>query len=156
MNIEKQLENLKNIRSNIEKDIEENIESNNPIIALFKRIPEEIHYYPYNKTALNYSLDIINNNYKKAKEKIEFKALEENDKNNLLLEFNKLNDYFRKIKIKNKGKINIDNNILVFQVSNNKLKPLNKNSKLNFFNIYELMSNTPNMNKNLWKKLNID
>jgi len=82
--------------------------------------------------------------------------LEREDKNNLLSEFNRLNDYFRKIKIKNKGKVHIDNDILVFQLSNNKLNPLNENSKLNFFNVYELMSNTPNTNKNLWKKLNID
>jgi len=59
MNIEKQLENIKNIRNNIERDIEETIESSNSIIAIFKRIPEEIYYYPYNKTALNYSLKVI-------------------------------------------------------------------------------------------------
>lgn len=156
MNIEKQLENLKNIRNNIEKDVEENVESSNSIIAIFKRIPEEIYYYPYNKTALNYSLNVVNNNYRKAREKLEFEVLENEDKNNLLSEFNKLDDYFRKIKIKDKGKVNIDDDILVFQVSNNKLKPLNENSKINFFNIYELMSNTPSTNKNLWKKLKVD
>ena len=156
MNIEKQLERIKNIHSNIEKDIEENIESSNPNIALFKRIPGEIYYYPYNQTALDYSLNVINDNYKEIREKIEFQALERENKNNLLSEFNRLNNYFRKIKIKTKGKINIDNTILIFQLSNNKLKPLNENSKLNLFNIYELMSNTPNTNKNLWKKLNID
>lgn len=156
MNIEKQLENLENIKNNIEKEAEENIEINNSKIAVFKRIPDEVYYYPYNKAALNYSLNVINQNNKKIREKIEFKYLERKDKNNLLSEFNKLNDYFNKIKIKNKGKIHIDDDILIFQVSNDKLKPLNENSKLNIFNIYELMSNTPSTNKNLWKKLKID
>ncbi|MBZ9570896.1 hypothetical protein KQY27_04975 [Methanobrevibacter sp. TMH8] len=155
MNIEKQIENFTKIKENIIDDVSTNIESSNPNIAIFKRIPDENYFYPYNKAALNYSLEVINKNLKKIKSKVEFKFLEKQEKDLLISDFYQLIDNFKKINIKNKGKINIDSNIMVFQLSNGKLNPLNENSKLNLYNIYDLMSNTPNTNKILWKKLKI-
>lgn len=155
MDLKKNLENLRKIKENIEEDIENNIEASNSSIAIFKRVPDENYYYPYNKTALNYSLNVIDKNIREIINHIEFQGLERNEKTELLSQYNKLIDYFNRIKIKDKGKININEDFLVFQEVNGKLNPLNRNSEVNLFNIYELMSATPKTNERLWEKLKI-
>lgn len=155
MDLKKNVENLKKIKEKMEKDIENNIEANNSSIAIFKRIPGENYYYPYNKAALNYSLNVVNKNLRELQDHIEFKGLERNEKTELLSQYNKLLDYFNRIKIKDKGKITINEDFLVFQEINGKWNPLNINSEANLINIYELMSATPKTNEKLWKKIKV-
>lgn len=159
MDINKLLGKTKKIQEDldvkIDYEIQNTVEASNQKIVIFKRIPNENFFYPYNKTAIKYCIDTVSSNISKLDENVNYRLLESQEKHDILNQYNLLLNLFNDIKIKKNGKIKITQDIMIFDYSNGNLIPLNKNSSINFLNIYQLISNTPKINKNLWEKLKI-
>jgi len=159
MDIKKLLGKTKKIQEDIDAkidyEIQNTVEASNQRIAIFNRIPTENFYYPYNKTAIKYCMDTVSFNISRLDENVNYRLLENKEKQDILNQYNLLLNLFNDIKIKKNGKVKITHDIMIFEYSYGDLTPLNKNSSINFLNIYQLISNTPKSNKNLWKKLNI-
>lgn len=160
MDIKKLLERTNKLRADIQAktdyEIQNTVESNNSKIAIFNRIPNENFYYPYNKTAVNYCIEAVSSNISRLEENINYRILGREEKQDMMNQYNLLINLFRDIEIKKSGRIEINPDIMIFEYEYGNLTPLNKNSSVNFSNIYQLISNTPKTNEILWRKLNID
>ncbi|WP_297899239.1 hypothetical protein [Methanobrevibacter sp.] len=160
MDIKKLLERTNKLRADIQAktdyEIQNTVESNNSKIAIFNRIPNENFYYPYNKTAVNYCIEAVSSNISRLEENINYRILGREEKQDMMNQYNLLINLFRDIEIKKSGRIEITPDIMIFEYEYGNLTPLNKNSSVNFSNIYQLISNTPKTNEILWRKLNID
>ncbi|MEA4957156.1 hypothetical protein SDC9_53933 [bioreactor metagenome] len=160
MDIKKLLERTNKLRADIQAktdyEIQNTVESNNSKIAIFNRIPNENFYYPYNKTAVNYCIEAVSSNISRLEENINYRILGREEKQEMMNQYNLLINLFRDIEIKKSGRIEITPDIMIFEYEYGNLTPLNKNSSVNFSNIYQLISNTPKTNEILWRKLNID
>jgi hypothetical protein len=144
-----------NINAKLDYEVKNTVNAKNDRIAIFKRIPNEDYYFPYNPSALAYCLDVTNENFKRIENNINFRLLDSIGQREIRNQYNRLPNLFKQIKIKEKGKIKINNDMLIFEHEKLNLKPLNYNSSYNHINIYELITNTPESNKRLWEKLNI-
>ncbi|KZX14913.1 hypothetical protein MBCUT_18520 [Methanobrevibacter cuticularis] len=126
-----------------------------PSLAIFKGINSTDYFYPYNPAALNYSLFIIDKNSNKAKDDIRINVLYDENIDEIKYQYNLLKNILNKIKIKKKGIIHLTDDFLIYRIAKNELIPLNDKSKFNLLNVYNLISKTPETNKNAWKNLKI-
>ncbi|MGL6299159.1 MAG: hypothetical protein ACRC1M_08340 [Methanobacteriaceae archaeon] len=133
-------------------------------IAIFKQLNTHNYndiFVPSNQVAIKYSLRVIDKNIMDIRESIAYQVSVDDDReefDNIILQYNQLEQYLSELKVKSKGDLKVNKKILIYLVDiydshNHVLIPLNENSRDNIVNVYNLINKTPNSNKDIWNIL---
>jgi hypothetical protein len=150
---------INKIREGLKPGMIKQVNVKDPRILIFKKVDfddlknNEEYYYPINKNAYNY-LQLKYKEYKKDQLKtIEYTIFNEDEKANLTYQVNLIGVLLEKIKLKKRGVLNVDNDLLIYFNTEGEPTAINTNSEEKQDQLNKLVTKLPEITKDIWKKL---
>ena len=123
-------------------------------ILVFEETIKSNYFKPINTNALNY----LKKFYKKYRENeahdIEYTVVDIDERTERKYQLNLLRKFLDEIKVKDKGLVKINEDMLVYTIIDKKLTPLNTKSEVNKDNLKNLVTVSPIYIEDVWIDIN--